>query len=1159
MAISTVERFLKFFPTIIDNVAEKFSPPEELVELLNDLGWDFPIDEAPDFEALVDTVNNLIDAVFNLEDANGTVEYLRAISDLANELNNTISTISDIQAFFESIGNAWQALPAYIEEFPQQLIDYLIIDYLENYYPGVFTFLRIAHIIEIDKYYTPKLDNGDNDPNRIPYDRKTLHLNELGNLIANPSNFLTRIYQWGTDQFDSQRFLNKLEEICIDLNLPAGQYNANPTIATNLLGIENPTFAQIGKELHIPIYEVPDEDIGYVDAGVNIYPIPGNDSLLPGFCLIPYFNGGTELKLDFGTGLQMELEGDITSGIGIVVRPGNIQTKNNLLTAQPVNYAAKLKAKFSQKPPHELKLIFGTPDETRLGFKNISQSIFIEVNSNNQNNLSFELNLEGGEFVFDPSQGDSFISEIFSDLKVETFFDIILGWSNSDGIYFKGSGDLSIYLPTHFTIGPLELIGTNIKILSDNGKLPVTLGTNVKGNLGPLFFSLEDFGLSFNFKFPDNSNGNLGPVDLNMRFKPPYGVLLSLNIEKTVKGGGFIRYWPDRFEYNGIFELTIFELVSVKAIGIINTRLPDGSEGYSVLIMLTAEFGSGVQLGLGFTLLAVGGLVGIHRTMLLEKIGRGVRDNSINSVMFPQNVFDNAPRIINDLNTFFPAQKDEHLIGPMAKIGWGTPQKIEISLGVIVQFSGDIGILGIIKIALPDKNKPAILLQVNFLGALEVSKKRIWFFASLFDSNVLGVTLAGEFGLLIAWGNNSNFLTSAGGFHPAFDVPALPFPVPKRISVTFINEPGLKLRAMGYFAVTSNTAQFGARAEFFAGVDEFKAEGHIAFDALFQFSPFYFIISISSSLGVKVFGIGLFTVRVSLSLEGPTPWRARGTGYISVLLFEFDVDFDVTFGSNRKVTLEPIAIKQKLIDELSKDENWQTESPKGNKNLVTLRKLGPEESERFLHPVGDIRISQQLLPLGKTLDFIGYQPLADYKKFTIGINNATIAYEKFAMGQFLKKRDSENLSQDAYEDQQGGVIYTPAAGSYKTGKATKRTVRYEKEIIDILYRRAPKVRAKGVDVFHRRHLLGNAAGISVLGKANKPELINPDTVVSLKRNATVIVNSDDNTRFSDQNNSNFQTTFASESLATEYLTEAVAKDPGLENKLQIIPENELVV
>ena len=101
-------------------------------------------------------------------------------------------------------------------------------------------------------------------------------------------------------------------------------------------------------------------------------------------------------------------------------------------------------------------------------------------------------------------------------------------------------------------------------------------------------------------------------------------------------------------------------------------------------------------------------------------------------------------------------------------------------LGIIIEIPpGDIEILGILKLALPADDIAVLLLQVNFAGALEFDKKRFYFFASLFDSHVLFITLEGEMGVLMAFGDDANFVVSIGGFHPQFNPPPLPFPSQK--------------------------------------------------------------------------------------------------------------------------------------------------------------------------------------------------------------------------------------------------------------------------------------------------------------------------------------------------------------------------------------------
>ncbi|MCB0575850.1 MAG: hypothetical protein KDC61_14935, partial [Saprospiraceae bacterium] len=529
---------------------------------------------------------------------------------------------------------------------------------------------------------------------------------------------------------------------------------------------------------------------------------------------------------------------------------------------------------------------------------------------------------------------------------------------------------------------------------------------------------VDKLGVSVPMKFPDDGKGNLGAVDIGFAFRPPSGVGLSLDVG-VVKGGGYLYFDFDREEYAGVLELSVLEIVTVKAIGLITTKMPDGSKGFSLLLIITAEFGTGIQLGFGFTLLGVGGLLGLNRTMNLPPLIEGVRTGSINSIMFPQNPVENAPQIISDLRTIFPPYEGKFLIGPMAKLGWGTPTLISVSLGVIIEIPGNIAILGVLKVALPTEEAALILLQVNFAGAIEFDKKRLYFFASIFESRILFLTIEGEMGLLVAWGNDANFVVSVGGFHPRFDPPPLPFPNPKRIAVNILDTSIARIRVEGYFAVTSNTVQFGAKAELKIDVSVAQVEGHLAFDALFQFSPFFFIIEISASVSLKVFGIGLFSISLHLSLEGPTPWRAHGTGTLSLLFFDVSADFDITWGESKDTTLPPVAVMPLVRAELEKTDNWKAELPAGSNLLVSLRKLSEAETAQVLHPLGTLRLSQRAVPLDLKIDKVGSQKPSDANDFnlqaTAGLEKSSDIDEQFAKAQFIKLSDSDKLSQRAFD------------------------------------------------------------------------------------------------------------------------------------------------
>src|SRR5690606_2272928 len=236
----------------------------------------------------------------------------------------------------------------------------------------------------------------------------------------------------------------------------------------------------------------------------------------------------------------------------------------------------------------------------------------------------------------------------------------------------EGSGGIEIAVPTHIQLGPIEIITLYLRVsIADDGgrpSVPIELSGAFSANLGPLQAAVDRIGVIARLTFPPDG-GNLGPLDLGFEFKPPNGIGLSVDAG-IVKGGGYLYIDTERGEYAGVLELDIAGIVSVKAIGLITTRMPDGSDGFSLLIVITAEFGAGFQVGFGVTLLGAAGTLGRHRTLNLPALVEGARTNASASVMFPQDVVANAPRIISDLKAFSPVQQGTFVIGPMAKIGW---------------------------------------------------------------------------------------------------------------------------------------------------------------------------------------------------------------------------------------------------------------------------------------------------------------------------------------------------------------------------------------------------------------------------------------------------------------------------------------------------------
>ena len=76
------------------------------------------------------------------------------------------------------------------------------------------------------------------------------------------------------------------------------------------------------------------------------------------------------------------------------------------------------------------------------------------------------------------------------------------------------------------------------------------------------------------------------------------------------RAGATLIFDPVAHVHAGVVQLSIARMIKVKAFGLITTRLPDGSKGYSLLVFITVEDFQPIQLGLGFTLRGIGGISG---------------------------------------------------------------------------------------------------------------------------------------------------------------------------------------------------------------------------------------------------------------------------------------------------------------------------------------------------------------------------------------------------------------------------------------------------------------------------------------------------------------------------------------------------------------------
>lgn len=1173
---TTLDKLSIEFANLIYPLRAGLSDIEQAKILINTLGWELP-SGINDVGLTVININQVVDKL-NVVLNSTPVEKENLIlmasryTDLLAAIGNLLSRV---QIAVRAISGLAGISPDYLnktkihEKLFIKLLDFLIIKYMQYNHYSLFTFLEFVGIFSVcHKDADPSNYQTEHIEHKIYYGR-------IGLIFSNPLSLPQEVYGWGTNNLNQESLLTNLARFIIAFGGEARLRKLPRRVEEKLIGHLVPE-ADTEPMPQVVVSLIKGLGWDPLDIGVSMFGLRKTTATATdagiGFC--PFIRGSTELNFPITDHLFFEISSsfNVEGGLLLSLLPNqNMQIYSNLFNESTGGWSAtgELELKFMFKKDGEEKVTLLTlPGGSDL----TASSVFIGAGAGlmaaNTYDFFMEAGLNGGVFALKLDNSDGFLTKILPADGLKANFDAIIGWSKQQGVYFKGSGGLEIKLPVHISLGPIEISNIYLNLGISGGKLPLEVSGSIAAKLGPLSAVVERLGVKAVLDFPSNQAGNLGPVDLVLQFKPPNGVGLAIDTG-AVKGGGYLFFDHDREEYAGTLELVFSEWINLKAIGLITTKMPDGSKGFSLLVIITAEFGSGIQLGYGFTLLGVGGLLGLSRTVMIEALKEGIRTGAVESVMFPQNVVANAPRIISDLKKFFPVKADIFLIGPMAKIGWSTPPLVSLSLGVIIEFPNvTITILGVLKAILPHEKADILRLQVNFIGRVEPSNKLLWFYAELFDSRVLFITLQGGMGLLVNWGDNANFVLSVGGFHPRYSPPPLPFPEPPRIAANILNTSWAKIRIEGYFAVTSNSVQFGARAELYFGLSAFRLEGHLGFDALFQFNPFFFSFGLSFSLSVKVFGIGLWSVGFSGLLEGPTPWHIKGKGKISLLFFSIKVPFEHTWGERRETQLDPIPVFPLLEAELNALTNWKAVLPASSNILVSLRKLGDTDTDQLvLHPVGKLHISQRRVPIDFKLDKVGNQLPSDVNRLFVdaaipGGGSLSVAKteEKFAIGQYKNLSDSDRLSSPAFEPLPSGIEIAVAGEQLKTDQAVKRIIRYETIIIDNNFKRHVKsfflYFKAGFSTLNNllfgHFLLGSAVSKSVLSQHHKKRMQPFEDVIQIQPSLYSVAFNTNNRPIEAA-----AVAFTSQAKATEYMQQQILRDPNLASDLHVIPNTEV--
>jgi hypothetical protein len=1005
--------------------------PANLIPFLAELGLQFP-SQLLSQTSFMSAVNSAASAAGQIP---GLVTQLSSDISAGDEsgiLSAGLALVQQIQTVASSLQTAGTELSSIAASLPgmnaaevatfagnlaENLLGYLLISYLEGVQPGVVGAANLAGIL--DDLPNPGVAG---DPTHPPYTSRRLRLSNLDPLFTNPASFFQTLTGWGSSTFDGTLLFPRL------------------SASLNLLGLSSttPTPGSLNTFLFSFAANPATSPPGLL--ATLSYPIPANVNL--------------NVPLSATWSVQAQVQGAFTAQLQATLTPPaafSLKPPSGTLTGLlQLNLTAQ-----SPAAGQPVTLV-GQTGGSYLGANSFSFGAGVVVAWDPSSGTAtaapqVQFAVTQGTVYIDMSDADGFLADVIGSTPIQANFNLAATWQPDTGLHIQGGAQLQISLPLHLDLGPVTLPTLYLIGGVTNTGIPLEVSAALGVTLGPIQASVDRVGVTANLSFP-STGGNLGPADLQIKFKPPNGLGIELDMGLAA-GGGYISFSPG--QYAGVLQVSLADIIQVVVIGVLDTVMPDGSKGFSFLLIITFDFPP-IQLGFGFTLTSVGGLGGVNRTISTDALQAGFRAHTLDMVLSPPDPIANAPEIISDITSFFPIAQGQYVLGPLLTIGWGTPTVVALTLGVILELPDPITIviLGLIDAGLPAEDEALIELHVEVLGVIDFGTQTLSIDGSLYDSSVLIYSLAGDMAFRLSWGATSNFIFSWGGSNPNFNTDGLNLPAKmQRMSVSLGSGDNPRLSSNSYFAVTSNSVQFGANVQAYAAAGGFSISGYLGFDVLIVISPFSFEFDFSASFDVAYDGATLLGLNVDGSFCGPTPWHFHGSASIQLLFFSVGASVDLTWGSRTQATIPQQPVLPDLFKALQNPASWSAALPSGTGPTVTLSTPSPGNQTLVVHPMGTLTVKENVVPLDLEIARYGNAAPSDGTEFSISsvqINAASESIQSiqdyFAPGQFLNLSDADKLSDPSFEMYDAGVIVGSAA--VLNGQITTRVVSYDEIYID---------------------------------------------------------------------------------------------------------------
>src|SRR5262245_20078066 len=174
-----------------------------------------------------------------------------------------------------------------------------------------------------------------------------------------------------------------------------------------------------------------------------------------------------------------------------------------------------------------------------------------------------------------------------------------------------------------------------------NGLFSLDLLASAQLELPGITANVEKLGVGVMVSLALGRDGNGGLLNFEPEFKMPTGMGAELKLP-PVSGAGYLEKIGNK-ELRGAFSAN-FGVIKVSALGVL------GLDRFSLLVILAGEFVPPLQLSFGFTLVGVGGIVGINRRADENELTAAVSSGDLSNLLFPRDPVAEAPALLSTLS-----------------------------------------------------------------------------------------------------------------------------------------------------------------------------------------------------------------------------------------------------------------------------------------------------------------------------------------------------------------------------------------------------------------------------------------------------------------------------------------------------------------------------